>query len=186
MVRAGAAIIAIEAGATMVNDIHGLGADPDLAGVVADARVPVVLMHMRGMPDTMHKAARFDDLIADVVKELRDALWRAQKAGIDPELTLVDPGIGFAKRPQQNYTLMRHLSAFRSLGRPIVVGPSRKSFLGAVLDLPPEERMEGTAAAVSAAVLAGAHVIRVHDVEAMKRAATVAAAIRSEGVGWIS
>jgi len=81
---------------------------------------------------------------------------------------------------------MRHLSAFRSLGRPIVVGPSRKSFLGAVLDLPPEERMEGTAAAVSAAVLAGAHVIRVHDVEAMKRVATVAAAIRSEGVGWIS
>ena len=184
--KAEVAAAAINAGATMVNDIYGLGADPDLAGVVAEAGVPVVLMHMRGKPDTMYKAARFDDLIADIVKELREALWRAQKAGIDPELTLVDPGIGFAKRPQQNYTLMRHLSAFRSLGRPIVVGPSRKSFLGAVLDLPPEERLEGTAAAVSAAVLAGAHVIRVHDVQAMKRAATVAAAIRSEGVGWIS
>jgi dihydropteroate synthase len=170
----------------MVNDIHGLGADPHLAGVIADAGIPVVLMHMRGMPGTMDKMARYDDLIADIVKELRVALGRARKAGIDPELTLVDPGIGFAKRPQQNYTLMRHLSALRSLGRPIVVGPSRKSFVGAVLDLPPKERLEGTAAAVTAAVLAGAHVIRVHDVKAMKRVATVAAAIRSEGVGWIS
>ena len=183
--KAVVAAAAIEAGATMVNDIHGLGADPDLAGVVADAGVPIVLMHMRGTPGTMYKAARYGDLIADIVKELRGALGRAHKAGIDPELTLVDPGIGFAKRPQQNYTLMRHLSALRSLGRPIVVGPSRKSFVGAVLDLPPEERLEGTAAAVAVAVLAGAHVIRVHDVGAMKRVAFVAAAIRSEGVGWI-
>lgn len=184
--KAAVAAAAIAAGASMVNDIHGLGADPHLAGVIADAGIPVVLMHMRGMPGTMDKMARYDDLIADIVKELRVALGRARKAGIDPELTLVDPGIGFAKRPQQNYTLMRHLSALRSLGRPIVVGPSRKSFVGAVLDLPPKERLEGTAAAVTAAVLAGAHVIRVHDVKAMKRVATVAAAIRSEGVGWIS
>jgi len=183
--KAVVAAAAIEAGATMVNDIHGLGADPDLAGVVADAGVPIVLMHMRGTPGTMHEAARYGDLIADIVKELRGALGRAHKAGIDPELTLVDPGIGFAKRPQQNYTLMRHLSALRSLGRPIVVGPSRKSFVGAVLDLPPEDRLEGTAAVVAVAVLAGAHVIRVHDVGAMKRVAFVAAAIRSEGVGWI-
>jgi dihydropteroate synthase len=183
--KAVVAAAAIEAGATMVNDIHGLGADPDLGGVVADAGVPVVLMHMRGTPGTMYEVARYGDLIADIVKELRDALGRAHKAGIDPELTLVDPGIGFAKRPQQNFTLMRHLSALRSLGRPIVVGPSRKSFVGAVLDLPPEERLEGTAAAVTAAVLAGAHVIRVHDVGAMKRVAFMAAAIRSEGVGWI-
>jgi dihydropteroate synthase len=134
----------------------------------------------------MYEAARYDDLIADIVKELRDALARAHKAGIDPELTLVDPGMGFAKRPQQNYTLLRNLAALRSLGRPVVVGPSRKSFVGAVLDLPAEERLEGTAAVVAASVLAGAHVVRVHDVEAMKRVSNVAAAIRSEGVGWIS
>ena len=184
--KAAVARAAIDAGASMVNDIHGLSADPELAGVIADAGVPVVLMHMRGKPGTMYEAARYDDLIADIVGELRGALARAHDAGIDPELTLIDPGIGFAKRPQQNYTLMRHLSALRSLGRPIVVGPSRKSFVGAVLDLPPAERVEGTSAAVAAAVLAGAHVVRVHDVEAMRRVAVVAAAIRSEGVGWIS
>ncbi len=184
--RAVVAAAALQAGATMVNDVHGLAADPELGAVVAAAGVPIVLMHMRGVPETMHEAARYNDVIADIVKELRQALARAHKAGIDPDLTLIDPGIGFAKRPQQNLTLMRHLATLRSLGRPIVVGPSRKSFVGAVLDLPPEERLEGTAAAVTVAVLAGAHIIRVHDVEAMRRAAVVAAAIRSEGVGWMS
>jgi dihydropteroate synthase len=177
---------ALAAGAVMVNDVHGLAADEGLGGVVADAGVPIVLMHMRGSPGTMYAAARYDDLIADIVRELRGALGRARRAGIDVELTLIDPGIGFAKRPQHNYTLLRHLAALRSLGRPIVVGPSRKSFVGAVLDLPPQERLEGTAAAVTAAVLAGAHIVRVHDVGAMRRVAAVAAAIRSEGVGWIS
>ena len=177
---------ALDAGASMVNDIHGLAADPDLGDVIAAAGVPVILMHMRGLPETMHEASRYRDLIADIVKELRQALARAHRAGIDPDLTLVDPGIGFAKQPQQNFTLLRHLSALRSLGRPIVVGPSRKSFVGAVLDLPAEERLEGTAAAVASAVLAGAHIIRVHDVDAMKRVAAVAAAIRSEGIGWVS
>jgi dihydropteroate synthase len=176
----------LAAGAVMVNDVHGLAADEGLGGVVADAGVPIVLMHMRGSPGTMYAAARYDDLIADIVRELRGALGRARRAGIDVELTLIDPGIGFAKRPQHNYTLLRHLAALRSLGRPIVVGPSRKSFVGAVLDLPPQERLEGTAAAVTAAVLAGAHIVRVHDVGAMRRVAAVAAAIRSEGVGWIS
>lgn len=184
--KAPVARAALRAGATMVNDIHGLAADPDLGGVVADAGVPVVLMHMRGSPGSMYVEARYEDLIADIVRELRGALARAHEAGIDPELTLVDPGIGFAKRPQQNYTLLRHLAALRSLGRPILVGPSRKSFVGAVLDLPPQERLEGTSAAVTAAVLAGAHVLRVHDVKEMQRVAMVAAAIRSEGVGWSS
>lgn len=184
--KASVAAAAIGAGAAMVNDIHGLAADEQLGGVVADAGVPIVLMHMRGSPGTMYEAARYDDLIADIVRELRGALGRAHRAGIDPELTLVDPGIGFAKRPRQNYTVLRHLAALRSLGRPIVVGPSRKSFVGAVLDLPPEQRLEGTAAAVAAAVLAGAHVLRVHDVAQMRRVAAVAAAIRSEGAGWIS
>lgn len=177
---------ALDAGATMINDIHALARDPELGEVAAETGVPVVLMHMRGIPGRMYERADYDDVVDDVVRELRQALARAHRAGIDPEMTLVDPGIGFAKTPGQNYTLLRHLSALRSLGRPIVLGPSRKSFVGAVLDLPPEERLEGTAAAVGAGVLAGAHILRVHDVQAMKRAASVAAAIRSEGVGWIS
>lgn len=184
--KAAVARAAIEAGATLVNDVRGLAADPELAEVVARAQVPVILMHMRGAPATMHRRARYRDLVAEVVRELREALTRAARAGIDLEATLVDPGVGFAKTPQQNLVLLRHLAAFRSLGRPLVVGPSRKSFIGAVLDLAAEERLEGTAAAVAAAVLAGAHILRVHDVAAMSRVVRVAAAIRSEGVGWIS
>ncbi|MFQ5742643.1 MAG: dihydropteroate synthase [Acidobacteriota bacterium] len=184
--KARVAEAALAAGATMVNDISGLACDPHLAEVIAAAGVPVVLMHMRGSPATMYEAARYRDLIGDIVRELRQALLRAQQAGIDPEVTLVDPGIGFAKTPQQSFILLRHLAALRSLGRPMVIGPSRKSFIGAVLDLPVEDRMEGTAAAVAVGVLAGAHILRVHDVEAMRRTADVAAAIRSEGVGWIS
>ncbi|HEX9697912.1 MAG TPA: dihydropteroate synthase [Acidobacteriota bacterium] len=181
--KARVAEAALRAGATVVNDIQGLAADAELAGVVADAGAAVILMHMRGSPGTMYDQSRYQDLVADIVRELRQALGRARRAGIDAELTLVDPGIGFAKRPQQNFTLLRHLSALRSLGRPLVVGPSRKSFVGALLDLPPEQRLEGTAAAVAAAILAGAHIVRVHDVGPMKRVAAVAAAIRTEGAG---
>ena len=111
------------------------------------------------------------------MKELREALGRARQAGIDPEATLVDPGIGFAKTAEQSLMLLRHLSALRSLGRPILVGPSRKSFIGEVLGLPAEERLEGTAAAVASAVLSGAHIVRVHDVPLGVQVATIAKAM---------
>jgi dihydropteroate synthase len=184
--KAAVAEAALAAGASMVNDVRGLEADPELGSVIAAAEVPIILMHSRGPSERMHEKTRYEDLIADILKEIREALGRATRAGIDPEATLVDPGIGFAKTAEQSLMLLRHLNALRSLGRPIVVGPSRKSFIGAVLGLPAEERLEGTAAAVACAVLAGAHVVRVHDVRSMRRAADVAAAIRSEGVGWTS
>jgi dihydropteroate synthase len=184
--KAVVASAAIAAGATIVNDVRGLAADPELGLVVAKAGVPIILMHTRGTSERMHQEARYEDLLADILKELREALGRARRAGIGPEATLVDPGIGFAKTAQQSLMVLRHLAALRSLGRPIVIGPSRKSFIGEVLGLPAAERLEGTAAAVACGVLAGAHMVRVHDVRSMKQAASVAAAIRSEGVGWTS
>jgi dihydropteroate synthase len=184
--KAAVAEAALTTGASIVNDVRGLEADPDLGTVVAAAGAPIILMHSRGPSQRMQEKTRYEDLLADILKELRAALGRATRAGIDPEATLVDPGIGFAKTAGQSLMLLRHLGALRSLGRPIVVGPSRKSFIGEVLGLPVEERLEGTAAAVACAVLAGAQMVRVHDVRSMRRAAEVAAAIRSEGVGWTS
>lgn len=184
--KAEVAVAALEAGATMVNDVSGLTWDPELGEVVADAGVPIVLMHTRGTPERMYDGARYADLVGELVAELRGALQRAADAGVDPGLTLVDPGIGFAKVAEHSLMALRHLACLRSLGRPLLVGPSRKSFIASVLDLPAEERLFGTAAAVAASVLAGAHVVRVHDVAEMRQVARVAAAIRAEGAGWSS
>ena len=177
---------ALQAGASLVNDVSGLSHDPELGAVVAEADVPVVLMHTRGEPGNMVEHADYQDVVAEVALELREALARAHSAGVSDDAIVLDPGIGFAKRAAHSLTILRHTAALRSLGRPLLVGPSRKSFVGAVLDLPTEERLEGTAAAVAAAVLYGAHILRVHDVGAMRRVVAVAAAIRSEGAGWIS
>lgn len=171
---------AVAAGATLINDISGLAYDPGLAAVAARQDLPLVLMHMRGRPGDMYEKADYDDVVVEVAAELRDAVGRARQAGV--RQVLVDPGIGFAKRAPASLALLNRLAVLRSLGCPILVGASRKSFIGAVLDLPVEERLEGTAAAVAASVLAGAHIVRVHDVEAMRRVAMVAAAIRDEGV----
>lgn len=184
--KAAVARAALAAGATMVNDVSGLSWDPGLGEVVAAADVPLVLMHTRGRPSEMYDEADYGDVVAEVIRELREAMARARRAGIAAERLVVDPGLGFAKRARHSLMLLRHLSALRSLGAPILVGPSRKSFIGAVLDLPPWERLEGTAAAVALSVSEGAHIVRVHDVQEMRRVADVAAAIRSEGVGWIS
>ncbi len=184
--RATVARAALEAGASMINDVSGLGHDPELGGVAAEANVPLVLMHTRGEPANMIEQAEYQDVVAEVARELRDAMSRALVAGVSEDAIVVDPGIGFAKRAEHSLTILRHTAALRSLGRPLLVGPSRKSFIGAVLDLPTEERLEGTAAAIAAAVLYGANILRVHDVGAMRRVVTVAAAIRSEGAGWIS
>ena len=184
--KAAVAQAAVDSGATLVNDISGLSFDPEMAVVVAKTRVPIILMHTRGRPREMRQRAHYEDVVSDVIRELRLAMTRATDAGIAPESILVDPGIGFAKNAEHSLIILRHLTAFRSLGRPLVVGPSRKSFIGSVLDLPTDQRLEGTAAAVAIAVMGGAHVLRVHDVEAMGRVAAVAAAVRSEGVGWIS
>ncbi len=171
---------ALDTGAALVNDVRGL-ADPALARVVAEAGTPVVLMHMRGTPRDMRERATYRDVVGEVRAELSAAMARAEGAGVQRERILLDPGIGFAKTAEQSMQVLARLSEFLSLGRPILVGPSRKSFIGAITGAPPDERLAGTLAAVTAAVLSGAAFVRVHDVAASRQAARVAAALRASG-----
>jgi dihydropteroate synthase len=170
---------ALAAGATIVNDISGLTFDPALADVIARARAAVVLMHTRGRPDRMQEEARYGaDPVGEVAEELAARAHAAVEAGIDPSRIVVDPGIGFAKRADHSLAVLGQLGRFASLGYPVLVGPSRKSFLAAsVGSLPVPERIWGTAAAVTASVLAGAHIVRVHDVREMVQVARTADAI---------
>ncbi len=156
---------ALEAGAAIVNDVSGLQHDPAAAGVVASARCPVVLMHMRGTPDTMHAHAHYKDVGTEVAAELAAALRRATACGIDPEQVALDLGIGFAKTGQHNIDLLRNLAPLRQLGRPLVVGVSRKRFIGTLSGQPdPKRRAGGSLAAALFALQAGASILRVHDV----------------------
>jgi dihydropteroate synthase len=176
---------ALDLGATMVNDVSALAYDPALAAVVARRRAAVVLMHNRGRSSDMYRLASYDDVAAEVAAELGEAIRRAEAAGIARAQIIVDPGIGFAKRAEHSVELLARLdgSELASLERPILAGPSRKSFLNAVLgERPPEARVWGTAAAVTAAVLKGAHIVRVHDVKEMVQVVRVAEAIRGSGV----
>jgi dihydropteroate synthase len=168
---------ALAAGADLVNDVMGL-ADPALAAVVAEAKAPVVIMHMRGTPADMASRAVYGDVVADVVRELEDALARAVAAGVERERIILDPGLGFAKTAEQSVELLARLPELRAIGRPLLVGPSRKSFIGKVTGAPVAERLPGTLAAVSVAVLAGVEFLRVHDVAPARQAAQVAAAVR--------
>lgn len=167
---------ALDAGAVIVNDITALS-DPGMKDVVAAAKASLVLMHMQGTPKTMQMSPEYLNVVGEVKGFLKRQAAVAAEAGISQ--IVIDPGIGFGKKLDHNIALMRHLDSFVDLGYPILVGPSRKSFLGAILDLPPEERMEGTAAAVTACILNGAAMIRVHDVREMKRVAMVADKIRA-------
>jgi dihydropteroate synthase len=171
---------ALRAGAALVNDVTGLR-DPRLAEVVAEAGCPVVLMHMRGTPADMASRASYRDVVAEVREELGEALRRAADAGIPAERTVLDPGLGFAKTAEHNLALLRRLPELLALGRPLMVGPSRKSFIGHLTGAGVEERLPGTLAAVTASVLGGAAFLRVHDVAAVRQAARVAAAIRDAG-----
>jgi dihydropteroate synthase len=175
--KATVARAALQAGADLVNDVSGL-ADPALARVVAEAGVPIVLMHTRGTPADMQSRASYGDVAAEVRAELALVMRRAEAAGVDPEHTLLDPGIGFAKTPEHNLELLARVAELRELGRPLLVGPSRKSFIGKAAGAPVEDRLPGTLAAVTAAVLAGVEWLRVHDVAPARQAARVAAAIR--------
>jgi dihydropteroate synthase len=177
---------AIEAGASMVNDVWGLRMDPDMAKVVAEYNVPVVVMHNRSHPKNAVQEARlggryvgveYQDLMADIVRELEYSIGIALDAGVDFEKIIVDPGIGFGKTVEQNLEILRRLGELKVLGRPILLGTSRKSVIGYVLNLPPNERVEGTAATVALGIAAGADIVRVHDVKAMARVAKMADAI---------
>jgi dihydropteroate synthase len=178
--KAAVAEAALDAGAAIVNDIWGLGADPALAGLVARRGAGVVLMHNRSTPlDTALDArlgarfagAGYADLIADVARALRAMAETAMAAGIARENIVLDPGIGFGKDTAQNLELVDRLDAIKALGFPVLSGPSRKSFIGYTLGLPPAERLEGTAAAVAVSIVRGADIVRVHDVRAMARVA---------------
>jgi dihydropteroate synthase len=173
---------AVEAGADIINDISALRFDAGLLEWVASSGAAVVLMHMLGTPKTMQAAPRYADVLAEVRSFLAERTAAAAAAGLGADRTILDPGIGFGKRPEDNLTLLNRLTDLAELGRPIMVGPSRKSFLGAILDLPAEERLEGTLAAAVLAVARGAHILRVHDVEAVRRAVRTAEAVLAEKV----
>jgi dihydropteroate synthase len=168
--KADVAKAALDAGAEILNDVSGLRADPRLAEIARRARAPLILMHMRGTPQTMQRGPFARDVIRDVKTGLRDALARAKRSGLSKTRVLLDPGIGFGKRPEQNFEILAHLAEFASLGCPIVIGTSRKAFLGKALASPDgaaapvRERLPGTAVTVTASILAGAHIVRVHDV----------------------
>ena len=176
--KASVANAAIEAGARIVNDTSALADDRDMAAAVRASGAAVVLMHRRGPPATMQETPRYESLFDELLAELTARIVAAEGAGIERERILVDPGIGFGKRLCDNLALHRHLDRLRVLGRPIVFGPSRKSFLGSLTGAPPKGRAFGTAAAITAAVLRGAHVVRVHDVKEMREVVEVAYAIR--------
>ncbi len=170
---------ALAAGASIVNDVSG-ARDPAMFGVVRDAGAGLVLMHMRGDPATMRELTFYEDVVGEVREVLARRVDAAVEAGVDAECLAVDPGLGFAKTAGQSLLLMKEVAAFLSLGRPLVVGPSRKSFIGAVLGgAGVDERLEGTAGAVAWLAAQGAHVVRVHDVREMVRVVRVVDAIRS-------
>ena len=178
--KAEVARAAIEAGANLVNDVSAL-ADPALARVVAEARVPVVLMHSRGTPADMQSRATYGDVVRDVAAELAGAVARAEAAGVARERIVLDPGLGFAKTAEHGVELLARIAELRPLGYPLLVGPSRKSFIAKLGGAGAGDRLPGTLAAVTACVLAGVEIVRVHDVAAARQAARVAAAIRDAG-----
>jgi len=171
--------VAIAAGAEFINDISGLKTDPRIAEVAARHNVPLILMHMRGKPRTMQKGPFAGDVLRDVTQGLRRSIATARKAGVRKSQIILDPGIGFGKSFSQNYELLRKLPELAKLGFPLMVGTSRKGFLGDTLagngkPAPPEERIWGTAATVTASILGGTHIVRVHDVAEMVQVARVA------------
>jgi dihydropteroate synthase len=169
---------ALEAGADIVNDISALRFDAAMTSLLASEQVPVVLMHMQGTPRTMQAEPHYGDVTREVRDFLAAQLYEAMDAGIAPELIILDPGIGFGKTIEHNLRLLRGLSALAALGQPLLIGVSRKAFIGKILDLDADQRLEGSLAAAVAAVLAGANIVRVHDVGETCKAVRVADAIR--------
>jgi dihydropteroate synthase len=167
--RAAVALAAIKAGADWINDISGASFDPEMLPTVAKLGVPIVLMHLRGTPQTMQSLTDYQDLVGEIASDLQSRIEAAITAGVQADRIILDPGIGFAKTAEQNYELLRNLPRLAELGYPLLVGPSRKSFIGKTLDQPdPSQRLWGTAAACSGAIALGAHILRVHDVPEMR------------------
>tara|TARA_B100001540_G_scaffold250396_1_gene226365 strand:+ start:1496 stop:2281 length:786 start_codon:yes stop_codon:yes gene_type:complete len=167
--KASVAKKAIEAGADMVNDISGLTFDSNMLPLLSGKDIPVIIMHINGKPKTMQNNPVYDDLVEDIKSFLYHQSKVAEESGIKKEHIILDPGIGFGKTFDHNFTLLRRLDEICSLGYPIMIGPSRKAFIGDVLDLPPDDRIEGTLATIVAGIMNGAKIVRVHDVKEVNR-----------------
>ena len=165
---------AISAGASIINDISGLRFDKEMANLAAEKKVPVVLMHIKGSPRNMQLNPEYDNMLEEIKNYLSDSIKIGTDAGIDKDKIIIDPGIGFGKKIEDNFELIKNLGYFRSLGHPILVGPSRKSFLWKTLSVAPSDTLEATAAAVTASILFGADIVRVHDVQEIAGAIKIA------------
>ncbi len=174
---------ALDAGASMVNDISGLRFDPDMPKIVSEYKVPVIIMHIKGRPKDMQQNPVYEALIPEIMDYLRISIRLASNFGISENKIIIDPGIGFGKTVEHNLEIIKNLKEFTLLGKPIAVGVSRKAFIGKILgDAPPAERLEGTAAAAAIAIFNGANIIRVHDVKEMAKVAKVANSIKRGSV----
>ena len=176
--KAQVARAALDAGADVVNDISALRFDSAMTSVIAQEKVPVILMHMQGTPRTMQAEPRYQDVVREVRDFLAAQLYEAMDAGVAAQAIVIDPGIGFGKSLEHNLQLLRGLPALAALGQPVLVGVSRKAFIGKILNVEPDQRLEGSLAAAVAAVLAGANILRVHDVAESGKVARIADAIR--------
>jgi dihydropteroate synthase len=180
--KARVARAALDAGAAMINDVTA-GRDPEMLELAAARGVPIALMHMKGTPRTMQEDPRYDDVVAEVAQFLAGRLEAALAAGVPRERVILDPGIGFGKTVVHNFEILERLAELHALGCPLLVGPSRKSFIGWTLHLEVDQRLMGTAAAVAACVLGGAHIVRVHDVAEMRQVCDLLDAVRAAGDG---
>jgi dihydropteroate synthase len=172
---------ALDEGADIINDISSSGFDPKMFSLAAQYDVPVILMHMKGVPRTMQVNPFYENVLLEVKSFFKERIEAAQAAGINKEKIIIDPGIGFGKRHKDNLVLINNLHFFEDLGQPILIGISRKSFIGKILNSSPQQRLEGTIASAVLSILHGAHILRVHDVAAVKKAVLVAEAIIKEG-----
>ena len=177
--KADVAEAALNAGADIINDISGLNFDSRMPALAAEKKCPVIVMHINGTPRTMQKNPHYDDVVIEIKVWFKKQIDRLTKQGLQKENIILDPGIGFGKRLDDNYILLKRLIEFNDLGCPILIGPSRKSFIGNLLDVPVDERLEGTLAAVCAGVMNGAKLARVHDVKEAVRALKIIDKIRS-------
>jgi dihydropteroate synthase len=181
--KAEVAEAAVAEGADIINDISAGRFDPRLHPLAAKTGVGLILMHMKGTPRTMQSLASYDDVVAEVRSFLAERMEAAQASGVPRESLIIDPGIGFAKKLEHNLSLLNNLAALAELERPLLVGISRKSFIGKILNLEPEDRLEGTIAAAVVSAINGASILRVHDIHEIKRAIAVAEAIIHQGAG---
>ena len=170
---------AVEVGANIINDVSGLSFDSQMPKTVASLNAHIIIMHMKGNPRNMQKNPEYKDLINDILYYFKERIKIATKAGINRKMIILDPGIGFGKTVEHNFQILSKLNKFNKLELPLLIGPSRKSFIGLTLNLAPEDRIDGTAATVALGVNNGARIIRVHDVEKMKRVVTIADKIRN-------